>query len=112
MDSRDKDIADGLARLSRTLERPDEKKVGHAGGTDTEEAVGSIVQGLPAGSPPDDSPPSGPGTPSVTLEPTFPDDGLLVVATMHQEITNFLVEADRANDDATVTYTPISGPPL
>jgi hypothetical protein len=35
----------------------------------------------------------------VTLEPIFPDDGLEVMATLNQEITNFLVESDRADND-------------
>ena len=35
-DGRDKGVADGLARLAMTLEQHDGKKMGHAGGTDTD----------------------------------------------------------------------------
>jgi integrase len=42
-DGRDRGVAEGLARLAQTLELPDEKKMGHAGGTDTE----SVVAGGP-----------------------------------------------------------------
>jgi hypothetical protein len=73
--------------------------MGHAAGTDSDEAAGSMKQGLSAGSPPDDRPPSGPGTPSVTLDPIFPDEGLVVMANLEQEITNFLIESDRADNE-------------
>ena len=63
--------------------------MGHAG-TDTDKAACWVPTGRLA---------AVRASPNVTLEAIFPNDGLVVMANLQQEITNSLIESDRADNE-------------